>query len=53
MVYEHDHHRRRALAEQALDLARGRNPRTTARVLNDYQHVFLPPTGSSSDWQTR
>ena len=41
LVYEHDHHRRRALVEQALDLARETgNPRTTARVLNDYQHVF-------------
>jgi class 3 adenylate cyclase/tetratricopeptide (TPR) repeat protein len=46
LVYEHDHHRRQALAEQALDLARETgNPRTTARVLNDYQHVFYTADG--------
>jgi predicted ATPase len=46
LVYEHDPHRRRALAEQALNLARETgNPRTTARVLNDYQHVFYTADG--------
>ena len=46
LVYEHDHHHRRALAEQALKLARRTgSPRTTARVLAHYQYVFYTADG--------
>ncbi len=46
LLYEHDHRHRRELAEQALALAREiGNPRTTARVLNDYVYVFWAPDG--------
>jgi class 3 adenylate cyclase/tetratricopeptide (TPR) repeat protein len=44
LLYEHDHHHRWALAEQALALAREvDDPRTTARVLRDWFFVFTVP----------
>ena len=46
LIYEHDPRRRRARAEQALALAREiGQPRTTARVLNDYCFAFYTADG--------